>query len=396
MISKPVLAALAASLLLTTAGPSGATADPSSFKAVGRGLPSEETVLAVARRVADRNISLIQQGYVPPIAAYETAEPKGWVQAAFLIGLARYAEVDRARRFRSFLLKRGRMNDWAIGDRHYHADDQAIGQVYIWARHRGAGPAATARLEAALSQVVAMPSTVGLRFDAPSDGLASCQTRWCWADALFMAPPTFIKLGAATGKRAYIDFAVSEYLQTLDYLYDQKEHLFFRDSRFFDRRMNGGKVFWGRGNGWVYAGLVPIIEALPQDNPKRSVFIALFKQMSNRLAGLQRPDGFWGASLLDRSSGISPEASGTGFYLFGMAWGVRHGLLPRAIFMPRIEAGWKALAGAILPDGNIGYVQRIGAGPDAVSATDTQYYGAGAFLLAASELHRLTNARPRR
>jgi len=38
----------------------------------------------------------------------------------------------------------------------------------------------------------------------------------------------------------------------------------------------------------------------------------------------------------------------------------------------------------------LGWVQRVGAGPDQVNQDDTQLYGVGAFLLAASEVSKLS------
>jgi hypothetical protein len=54
-------------------------------------------------------------------------------------------------------------------------------------------------------------------------------------------------------------------------------------------------------------------------------------------------------------------------------------------FGPIIERGWRALVSATV-NGRLGRVQRIGDQPDAVQITDTQLYGSGALLLAASEL----------
>ena len=56
--------------------------------------------------------------------------------------------------------------------------------------------------------------------------------------------------------------------------------------------------------------------------------------------------------------------------------------LPR----PVVRKGWSALVGAVADDGKLGWVQPVGAGPDSVLATDSQLYGVGAFLLAASQM----------
>ena len=102
-----------------------------------------------------------------------------------------------------------------------------------------------------------------------------------------MAPPTWMRLYAATGDERYLDFAVTNWWRTTDYLYDKDEHLFFRDSTFFDKReVNGQKVFWSRGNGWVMAGLVRVLQYLPMNHPDRPRFEQLFKDMAAKILTL--------------------------------------------------------------------------------------------------------------
>ena len=87
-----------------------------------------------------------------------------------------------------------------------------------------------------------------------------------------------------------------------------------------------------------------------------------------------------------RTTGQAPETSGTGFFVYGLAWGLHHGLLHDERQRRAVDRGWQALQAAVQSDGKLGWVQRIGAAPDQVSADDTQLYGVGAFLLAASEM----------
>jgi hypothetical protein len=68
---------------------------------------------------------------------------------------------------------------------------------------------------------------------------------------------------------------------------------------------------------------------------------------------------------------------------------VKAGLLPRAQYEPAIRKGWSALNRAIQPDGRLGYVQQVSDRPEQVLPTDTQYYGVGAFLLAATAVAAL-------
>jgi rhamnogalacturonyl hydrolase YesR len=181
--------------------------------------------------------------------------------------------------------------------------------------------------------------------------------------------------------------------KTTDYLYDPQERLYYRDSRYFSpREANGAKIFWSRGNGWVLAGLARVLEYLPRDYKERPRFVRLFKDMAERVATLQRPDGYWRVSLLDPASYPIPETSGTGFFTYALAWGVNAGLLERGRFEPVILRGWSALNLAVSPDGKLGFVQPVGAAPGATGPDQTEIYGAGAFLLAGSELYRLAPA----
>lgn len=84
------------------------------------------------------------------------------------------------------------------------------------------------------------------------------------SDALFMAPPVYAALYTITGDKIYLNYMDSEYKECVDSLYDKEDHLFYRDNKRIPlREKNGSKQFWGRGNGWVFAGLPLIIDNLP-------------------------------------------------------------------------------------------------------------------------------------
>jgi hypothetical protein len=102
------------------------------------------------------------------------------------------------------------------------------------------------------------------------------------------------------------------------------------------------KSFWARGNGWVIAGAVRVLQYLPSDDPKRADFVKLLTTMSSSLKAAQGADGLWRANLLE------PSAAG-----------------------------------------KLGYVQPVGAGPAAATADSTVEYGVSAYLLAGSEVAKL-------
>ena len=119
----------------------------------------------------------------------------------------------------------------------------------------------------------------------------------------------------------------------------------------------------------------------------------LFVRLAERIAEFLLADGFWRASLLDPQSYPAPETSGTGFFVYALAYGINQGILPAEKFLPIVEKGWKALVSAVEENGKLGYVQPIGADPEKVKREMTEVYGVGAFLLTGCEIYRMCHER---
>jgi len=334
-------------------------------------------VLEIMQRVADWQL------------AHPSAhKPTDWTQGAGDAGMMALAGISGDVKYRNAMLAMGATNEWKLGPRKFHADDHAVGQTYAELYLLYREPKMIAPLRKSFDAILAEPSKVqSLAFNQPK-GIAG--ENWAWCDSLFMAPPAWVRLYAATGDEKYLDFAVKEWWRTTDYLYDKNEHLFFRDSTYFKKtEANGKKVFWGRGNGWVMGGLVRVLQFLPTNHPDRPRFEQLFKDMSAKILTCQQPDGLWRASLLDPDSYPLKETSGSGFYTYALAWGVNQGLLDRAQFEPAVRKAWAALVACVDADGKLTHVQPIGADPKNFAEDATEVYGTGAFLLAGSEVYRM-------
>jgi unsaturated rhamnogalacturonyl hydrolase len=105
---------------------------------------------------------------------------------------------------------------------------------------------------------------------------------------------------------------------------------------------------------------------------------------------LQQADGLWRSSLLDPVAYPGGEASGSGFDIYAMAWGINNNIFPRNKYLPSVRKGWAALNALVHPDGMVGWTQPIGADPRRNFTEDSwEVYGAGAFLLAGSEVIKL-------
>ncbi|HEY1849224.1 MAG TPA: glycoside hydrolase family 88 protein, partial [Opitutaceae bacterium] len=311
-----------------------------------------------------------------------------WTQGAGDTGMSALAALSGDPRFEQSLLQTGARLGWKPGPRPYHADDVVVGMAFEEMYFRRRDPALIAPLRARFDWVLANPpQQTSLDF---SPGYGKATDLWSWCDSLFMAPPAWVRMGAATGNSRYTEYGVRNWWRTTNYLYDAKEHLFFRDSTYFQKReANGQKVFWSRGNGWVLAGLARMLEYLPANHPDRARFEMLFRDMAARVLSCQQADGLWRASLLDPGSYPMRETSGSGFFTFALAWGINDGLLPAETFSPAVFRGWSALAGCVGKDGRLGYVQPIGADPKSFPPDSTEPYGVGAFLLAGSEVYKM-------
>ena len=157
------------------------------------------------------------------------------------------------------------------------------------------------------------------------------QTRF-WIDDMFMITMVQAQAFRATGDRAYIDRAAKEMVVYLDAL-QRPNGLFFHapDVPFF----------WGRGNGWMAAGVAELLASLPQDNPDRPRILAGYRKMMEALLRYQGKDGMW-RQLID-DEGSWPETSGTAMFTFAFITGVKNGWLDSQTYGPAARKAWLAL-----------------------------------------------------
>lgn len=167
------------------------------------------------------------------------------------------------------------------------------------------------------------------------------QTRF-WIDDMYMISTIQAQAFRATGDRTYIDRAAKEMVAYLDEL-QKTNGLFYHapDVPFF----------WGRGNGWVAAGMTELLRALPEDNPDRSRILAGYRIMMGSLLKYQSADGMW-RQLVD-DPGAWPETSGTGMFAFAMITGVKRGWLEAETYGPAARKAWLALVTYLEPNGDV-------------------------------------------
>lgn len=172
------------------------------------------------------------------------------------------------------------------------------------------------------------------------DGLTR-ETRF-WIDDMYMITILQVQAYRATGDKVYLDRAALEMEAYLDKL-QQPSGLFFHapDVPFL----------WGRGDGWVAAGLTELLRSLPAIHPRRAKILAGYQKMMQALLPLQGKDGLW-RQLLNVPEAW-PETSSTAMFTFAIATGVKEGWLKDKAYARAARKGWLGLVNYIEPNGDL-------------------------------------------
>jgi unsaturated rhamnogalacturonyl hydrolase len=163
-----------------------------------------------------------------------------------------------------------------------------------------------------------------------------------WIDDMYMITAVQVQAFRATGDTKYIDRAATTMAAYLDKL-QQPNGLFYHapDSKFF----------WGRGNGWVAAGMTELLRSLPKKHPQRARILSGYQKMMASLLKYQATDGLW-RQLIDHPD-VWAETSSTGMFTFAMVTGVKNGWLDRKSYGPAARKAWLGLVQHIDKDANV-------------------------------------------
>lgn len=339
-----------------------------------------ENVKKDMKRVADWQIEHFDQ----PYTNNKVHHPADWTNGALYVGMNKWAEMAGDETYYEWMKSIGDQQAWKLHRRQYHADDHTIGQMYCHLYRKYGDENMLKATKKQFGFIMYHPSQSKMNWRTPYH-----QDRWDWCDALFMSPPVWAQLYNITGEQKYLDFMVSEFKATTDFLFDKKENLYYRDESYMGKLDNGTKIFWARGNGWVFAGLVNIMNELEPDSKEYKYFLKIYKKMAKKLLEIQTDKGHWAMSLLGDEFYPTPETSGSSFFTYGLAWGINQDILDKEKYEPAVKKAWNALSSYITEEGMLGYVQPVGAAPGKAWADVTEVYGTGAFLSAGSEVYKL-------
>ncbi|RBQ11433.1 glycoside hydrolase family 88/105 protein [Pedobacter miscanthi] len=172
----------------------------------------------------------------------------------------------------------------------------------------------------------------------------SWQTR-LWIDDMYMITIVQAQAFKATGDQKYINRAASEMVMYLDKL-QRPNGLFYHapDVPFY----------WGRGNGWMAAGMTELLRLLPKDNKDRARILQGYQTMMKSLKDYQRPGGIWN-QLIDEPD-CWAETSGSAMFTYALISGVKQGWLDKQEYAPVARKAWLALVPYINDKGDVAEV----------------------------------------
>jgi rhamnogalacturonyl hydrolase YesR len=352
-------------------------------------VPDRKVTLEAVTKVNDYFMKKFADYRTPSFVRGVTRPSNIWTRGVYYEGLMALYSINPLDKYYDYANGWAEYHEWGFrgGTTTRNADNYCASQTYIDLYNLCPVPEHLRKVKANIDMLVNTPQN----------------DDWSWIDAIQMGMPVFAKLGRLTGEQKYYDKMWDMYEYTRDKhgdngLFNVKEGLWWRDKDFDPpyKEPNGKNCYWSRGNGWVYAALVRVLDEIPADERHRADYVKDFLAMSKAAKACQRADGYWNVSMHDESNYGGKETSGTSLFVYGMAWGVRNGLLDRKEYLPVLAKAWNAMVKeAVHDNGYLGYVQGTGKEPkDGQPVTydsvpDFEDYGIGCFLLAGSEVYKL-------
>ena len=354
-------------------------------------IPTQKETLNTLIKVNDYYLKKHPDPYegIPYYSRKKVYEANIWTRGIYFEGLMALHSIYPANRYYDYAYQWGETHKWGMrrdDTTTRNADNYCCAQTYIDLYNLTPEPKMLTKTKGTMNMLINTPQV----------------NDWTWIDAIQMGMPVLAKMSKLTGDPRYNEKAWEMYSWTRDSLagglFNEKEGLWWRDKDFVPpyKEPNGKNCYWSRGNGWVVAALVRVLDEIPADAPHRKDYVRDLEAMCDALVKCQREDGFWNVSLHDGSNFGGKELTGTALLVYGMAWGINNGVLERGKYLPVVVKAWNAMVkDAVHPNGYLGYVQGTGKEPKDGqpvaydSVPDFDDFGTGCFLLAGTEVYKL-------
>lgn len=168
-----------------------------------------------------------------------------------------------------------------------------------------------------------------------------------WVDSLYIMIPPIAQFGACINDPDLLTEAADQILAHADPLQDDRTGLFRHMWREKPNDYPEG-TFWGRGNGWAAAGILSVLEELPDDHERRDAVVDVLIDQIDTVVNLQDDSGYWWNVLDDDSTFL--ETSVTTIFAYVIRRGIDLGILPQE-YEYAAERAYAAVEGSVNDEG---------------------------------------------
>jgi len=190
----------------------------------------------------------------------------------------------------------------------------------------------------------------------------SAQKRFA-IDDMFMITALQVQAYRVSKHPRYLDTSATVMVEYLERL-QQPDGLFYHHADFPHK--------WGRGNGWIAAGMAELVRELPEAHEHYTAIRHGYERMMRGLLAYQ-VEGSWKQIVDSKDPRNWPETSGSAMFTYALAAGVRAGWLDAATYAPAARAGWLSLVSKLDEQGKLQHISNWAYKPASHPESGTKY-----------------------
>lgn len=308
--------------------------------------------------------------------------PCHWERSAYMIGNMAAYEITKKEEYLDYAHRWAVRNEWKFNDGSFYgvdqrcADNQLCAEVYFKLIDMGLSGATDENI---------------LEDMKPLMEEERCDY-WSWCDLIYMGFTFYHLMANRYNDKSYEEKVYRLYKNIRDdrKCYDKEDHFWHRDENYLPevkREDNGEKIFWGRGNGWAFAGLARGLEVVDKNCKYYDEYVKDYKDMAESLKTVMNEDGSFNVSFYDKETYPYHETSSTSLICLGYLMGIRLGILDESYYEVADKCVDWLFTVALDEDGSIGWCQDVAGWPAHNVGKDVKKdYAVGTFLLIIKEL----------
>lgn len=163
-------------------------------------------------------------------------------------------------------------------------------------------------------------------------------------DSIYMGMPFYAQFENEFGEEDY-DIVTKSIINADEYNYNEDAGLLYhgydakKEEIWADKITGNSSTFWGRGLGWYLAGIIDVLDFLPNDHKDYDAVLGIFRKVILNLLKYQDSSGVW-YQVIDQASreGNYKEASASAMFTYCLAKAINKNYLPNKYSQEAIKA----------------------------------------------------------